>query len=46
MNDAEVAVLKEQYEDLHQGNSNLGRQFLLIAAVVALLFLGVLAFVL
>ena len=46
MNDAEIAKLKEQYEDYHQGNSNLGRQFLLVAAVVALLFLGILAFAL
>ena len=46
MNDAEVAILKEQQESLHQGNSDLGRQFLLAAAVVALLILGVLAFAL
>ena len=46
MNDAEVAILKEQHESLHQGNSDLGRLFLLAAAVVALLILGVLAFAL
>ena len=46
MNDAELALLKEQYESPHQGNSDLGRQFLLAAAVVALLVLGILAFAL
>lgn len=42
MNDAEVAKLKEKYEEFYEGNAYVGRQFLVVAIVAVTIVLAVL----